>query len=532
VTRILARVRADLAVAAGQMEGARASVLGRLWGALSREPVPGIVGRRTVGGELGLVLADGRVLTGPAAAAMPFAPAPPGLAVGGHTDPATLLRSLGLGPRAERLAVELEDSVANLALARAAQPPPDGQGPFLARRPDLATLEQSIVDGHPLHPLCRTRLGMSPDEVRRYAPEHRPVVDLHVYAVPEDRWLTTGTGLPPRLVVHPWQREHVLHRYPWLRPTGEVVPAAPLMSLRTLAPLGEPRRHLKTAVDVQMTSAVRIVSPAAVHNGPIVSTLVAELAAPLGLTVLREVAAGAVLVDGQPCRSLAMVQREAPAPGADEVVMPLAALAAPSAASGRPLVTEAVDAGYPGDPLGFAGDLARLLLPPLLRLLHLGVALEAHGQNTLVGLRDGRPVRVYYRDFGGVRLSPARLATAAIATPKLHGDLATDDPRELRTKLFAAVVATVLAELAATLEREYGTDPDAVWRLVADAAGDAYGAGFSQRSTAAGGGPAPGDADALFGPELPVKAMTAMRLSDQPLTDVWTPLPNPLAGRR
>jgi siderophore synthetase component len=191
--------------------------------------------------------------------------------------------------------------------------------------------------------------------------------------------------------------------------------------------------------------------------------------------------------------------------------MPLAALAAPSPASGRPLLAEAVDAGYQGDALGFAGDLARLLLPPLLRLLHLGVALEAHGQNTLVGLRDGRPVRVYYRDFGGVRLSPARLAAAGVATPKLHGDLATDDPGELRTKLFAAVVATVLAELAATLERGYGTDPDAVWRLVAAA------------------GP---DADALFGPDLPVKAMTAMRLSDQPLTDVWTPLPNPLAGRR
>jgi staphyloferrin A synthase len=511
-------VHADLAVAAGQLEEARASVLGRLWGALSREPVPGIVGRRTAGGELSLVLADGRVLTGPAAAARPFAPAPTGLTVGGHTDPAALVRALGLGSRGERLAVELADSVANLALARSAQPPPDGQGPFLARRPDLATVEQSIVDGHPLHPLCRTRLGMSPGEVLRYAPEHRPVVDLHVYAVPEDRWLTTGTGLPPRLVVHPWQREHVLDRYPWLHPTGEVVPARPLMSLRTLVPLGEPRRHLKTAVDVQMTSAVRIVSPAAVHNGPIVSALVARLAAPLGLTVLREVAAGAVLVDGRPSRSLAMVQREAPVPGPDEVVVPLAALSAPSPATGRPLVTEAVDAGYPGDPLGFAADLTRLLLPPLLRLLRLGVALEAHGQNTLVGLRAGRPVRAYYRDFGGVRLSPTRLAAAGVATPALHGDLATDDPGELRTKLFAAVVATVLAELAATLERAYGTDPDAVWRQVADAAREA--------------GAVPTDRDALFGPELPVKAMTAMRLSDQPLTDLWTPLPNPLAGRR
>lgn len=528
-------MHADLAVATGQLEGARAAVLGRLWGALSREPVPGIADRRTAGDGLRLALTDGRVLTGPAAAARPFAPAPPGLTVGGHTDPAALVRSLRLGPPGERLAVELADSVANLALARSAQPPPDGRGPFLARQPGLAAVEQSIVDGHPLHPLCRTRLGMSPDEVRRYAPEHRPVVDLHVYAVPEDRWLTTGSGLPPRLVVHPWQREHVLDRYPWLRPTGEVVPARPLMSLRTLIPANQARWHLKTAVDVQMTSAVRIVSPAAVHNGPIVSALVAWLAAPLGLTVLREVAAGAVLVDGQPCRSLAMVRREAPVPGPGEVVVPLAALAAPSPASGRPLLTEAVDAGYPGDPLGFAGDLVRLLLPPLLRLLHLGVALEAHGQNTLVGLRAGRPVRAYYRDFGGVRLSPARLAAAGVAAPALHGDLVTDDPGELRTKLFAAVVATVLAELAATLHREYGTDPDAVWHLVGGAARDTY-ADLPADAGSIGGaagddGPA-GDAEALFGPELPVKAMTAMRLSDQPLTDLWTPLPNPLAGRR
>jgi siderophore synthetase component len=272
-----------------------------------------------------------------------------------------------------------------------------------------------------------------------------------------------------------------------------------------------------------MTSAVRVVSPAAVHNGPVVSALVAGLAAPLGLEVLREVAAGAVLVDGRPCPSLAVVRREAPRAAAGEVVAPLAALSAPSPATGRPLLVEAVDAGYPGDPLGFAGDLVRLLLPPLLRLLHLGVALEAHGQNTLVGLVSGRPVRLYYRDFGGVRLSGTRLARAGVPAPPLRGDLPSGDPRELRTKLFAAVLSTVVAELAATLHRGCGTPPDAVWALVADVARDTY------ADLPADAAP---DAEALFAPALPVKAMTAMRLAEQPLTDLWTPLPNPLAGRR
>src|SRR5205814_7101182 len=154
----------------------------------------------------------------------------------------------------------------------------------------------------------------------------------------------------------------------------------------------------------------------------------------------------------QPCRSLAMVRRLAPVPPAGCALLPLAALAAPSPATGRPLVTEAVRAGYP--PAALAADLVQLLLPPVLRLLHRGAALEAHGQNTLVLLDRGRPVRLYYRDVGGVRLSPARLGDAA---PPLHGDLPTDDPETLRTKLFAALTV-VLGELADTLERGCGTD--------------------------------------------------------------------------
>jgi siderophore synthetase component len=503
-------------------QAARAAILGRLWGALAREPVPGLGVRRREGPTLHVRLTGGRLLSGPAHAAEPFAVAPAGLRVGGYDDPADVIASLALGEPGDRLAAELTDSVANLTLARDAAHRPDGGAPYLTRSPDLADLEQCVIDGHPLHPLCRTRMGMSADEVRGYAPEHRPVVRLVEYAVPADRWLCTGRGLAPRLLVHPWQHAHVLPRYPWLVPTGREVPARPLMSLRTLAPRQWPQWHVKTSIDVQMTSAVRIVSPAAVRNGPVVSALVAGLGARAGLTVLREVAAGAVLVDGQPSRHLAMVRREAPGAGPGEVVLPLAALCAPSPATGRALVTEAVDLGYGGAPRPFVADLVHLLLPPLLRLLHAGVALEAHGQNTLVVLHTGRPARVYYRDLGGVRLSPARLAAAGVAPPTLHGDLTSDDPAQLRTKLFAAVLSTVVAELAATLRREYGTEPDDVWKLVATTARDTY-AGLPATARA--------DADALFATDLPVKAMTAMRLTDRPIDDLWTTLPNPLAGR-
>jgi hypothetical protein len=533
---------------------ARAAVLARLWGALAREPIAGINGRTRDGGDLVVTLTGGRRLRGPAGAAEPFAEVPDGLTLNldgvpiGH--PAALARILAPNrpehddpphhadrpdhsdrphhtDRGGRLAAELDNSVANLALARAAQPPPDGGPPMLARLAgdgpaggDPVLAEQLVVDGHPLHPGCRTRLGLSPAEVLAYAPEHRRTVDLAVVAVPASRWISTGTGLPPLLLVHPWQRDHILPRYPRLRATGRTVAARPLMSLRTLAPVHEPGWHVKTAVDVQMTSAVRTVSAAAIHNGPLLSALV-DRAAAGRLELLAEVAGGAVLVDGQPCRSLAMVRRRAPRVAAGEVVVPFAALAARSAADGRPLVTEAVALGYPGRPAQLFTDVVNLLFGPLTALLHLGVALEAHGQNMGVALRAGRPVRLLYRDFGGVRVSPRRLAAGGLEVPPLRGDLVCDDPDVLRTKLIAAMLSTVVGELVAVLVRVYDLDPARLWRIADRALADSYRA----LPTAARG-----DEVALRTGAWPVKATTAMRLADDPVADLWTCRDNPLVA--
>jgi siderophore synthetase component len=255
------------------------------------------------------------------------------------------------------------------------------------------------------------------------------------------------------------------------------------------------------------------VSPAAVHNGPRLSELLRTLTAGLPLTVLAETAAGAVLVDGRPQRRLAYLRRQAPRVRSDETVVPLAALAARSPADGRPLLSEAVR-DHGGDPYRWLADLAAVLWPPLLAMLHRGVALEAHGQNTLVVLRAGRPVRIVYRDLGGVRVSAARLRAAGVPPPDLRGDLPSDDPAVLRTKLAAAAVGTVATELVTLLARHHDADPARLWGVVAAAVRSA--------GTA--------DADALLRHPVPVKATTAMRLADDPLDDVWTYLDNPMAG--
>ncbi|MCW6011020.1 IucA/IucC family siderophore biosynthesis protein, partial [Micromonospora sp. CPCC 205371] len=162
------------------------------------------------------------------------------------------------------------------------------------------------------------------------------------------------------------------------------------------------------------------------------------------------------------------------------------------------------------DPEAFFAALARVFLPPLLTVLARGAALEAHGQNTLVVLRDGRPARLLYRDVGGVRISPARLRAHGVDPPPVHGDLVTDDPEQLRDKLFAAALGGVLAEQVAAFGRVHGIAPERLWARVAAVTAD----------------------QSIFRASLPVKATTAMRLAADPLTDVWASLPNPMAGMR
>jgi siderophore synthetase component len=283
--------------------------------------------------------------------------------------------------------------------------------------------------------------------------------------------------------VHPWQAEHVLKR----PGEGGRLAAHPLMSLRTLALPDGP--HVKTALSARLTSSVRDVSVGSVAASAVLSAFAEDLAPRMEGLLHFTRTLGAATAHSP---DLAAVWRESPrsytAPG--ERVLPVAAL---------PFT------GLTDSPVWLAG-FARLALTAGSRLLELGVALEAHGQNLLVVLSgSGVPLRLVYRDLADIRVSPARLARHGIAVPGLPARNLTDDPNALRQKLFGSLVAGALAGAAGSREALRAALEAAVSDL-----------------------PGTQDVRALREEPLPAKALTLMRLSPGTPGDQWTTLPNPL----
>ncbi|MFJ4621957.1 IucA/IucC family protein [Streptomyces sp. NPDC088812] len=536
---------------AAALPGARAAVLTRLWRALAHEPLPWIARREQVREGLVLHLADGRRLHGPHpdpyttaayVTVVHLAGAGHGRGVA-HDDPARLMGDLAV-PHGSGFAAELGYSAASLALSRAAQgasaphsmewtshttgstaetagatadtprSTADRTGStagttartshttdWTAHTADWTAhtagsalhdweWEQRVVDGHPYHPNCRARPGFSVAEQLAYAPEHRPSsVRLGLLPVPAGECLVSGVWPSSlrdggRLVipVHPWQAQHVLKRS-----SPEGLAAHPLMSLRTLALPDGP--HVKTALSTRLTSSVRDISIGSITASAALSEFGEELAERTDglLHVTRTL--GAVTAHSP---DLAAVLREPPAAyaGPGEHVVPVAALTTTRLAASP----------------DWSARFAALALTVGLRLLEMGVALEAHGQNLLVVLSaSGEPLRLVYRDLADIRVSPARLARHGLPARDLPERILTDDVAALRRKLFGSLVAGALAGTAG--------GRDALRAMLETAVREV---------------PSTPDLGALCGEPLPVKALTLMRLSPGVAGDRWTLLPNPL----
>jgi siderophore synthetase component len=604
---------AGYGVALGQ---ARAVALGKLWVALSRERIEGLIPLAN-NGRARILLPDGTQLSAPPAITADFAEHSAGLAVTRHgtqplliDHPVALLRAV-LAARPTRvdtdrwlhLAAELGQSVVNHALALVGESwrrerltrdgiPEINVLRWAARRSTanpafspLATFEQAVVDGHPLHPCARVRGGMTTQEMFSYTPEWADEVALRIVAIARSsfaqpsstrRRLTSelrhwhpdaadaagahllGVRRDPAdyelLPVHPWQLRRILpDRYADALARGRLIAipraqirARPLLSLRTLAPAANRRAaHIKTSVDIRLTTATRVISAPTAHNGPIMSSLLAEIwrrERGFGgrLVILTELAGGSYRpapgegVDA--AASLAAIIRESPEchTGDGEVALPVAALAARSPLNGRPLLADVLDelastCGYMRSASAghFLTRYCDCLFPALFALLsRWGIALEPHGQNAVVVLRDGLPVRLLYRDFGSIRVSPTRLARSGMQPPTLIGALPMDDEDELRAALFFPLVDTNLGQIVAALARVGEIDATRLWWLVAQRCRSAYATLTADPAIAA---QASRDEAAMFGPTLPAKSLLRVQLSANPHAPQWVAVPNPLA---
>lgn len=492
----------------------------RLWSAAAREPLPGIAKRHFDRSGLTITTTSGHTLHGPGQL-QPFLDAELTTTIDGAStrDPHTLAALLvGDNPHSDQLLSHIDESIIGLQHAHAAAQPHPRPGQLLMQARTHHTdssvyFEQLVLDGHPLHPLCRTRENLTPAQQRRYAPEHRPQLAVPLIALPHahvnGHWPWRDAQSRPLLPVHPLQAQgdHAtsLHQ----------LAATPLMSLRTLA-LNHQPFHIKTALPIQMTSAIRQVSPAAVHNGPRLSRLLQQLADHTRLTIQPEIASLAGDHNGHPDPHRAAIVR--PNIGSliphTDIATPTAALASRDPATAKPLISAFITASAHTPTSWWKHATSILIHEPLRLLSTYGIALEAHGQNTLLVTRDAAPHHAIYRDFGGVRIDPHQLHRHHPQID-LAGDIATpNDPDVLHTKLIASLFSVAIYQLIDALTRHYQDHPDTYWKHVANTVND------STIDTTL--------KDRLYAPDWPIKATTAMRLQDTPTADIWASIPNPI----
>ncbi|AYG79926.1 N(2)-citryl-N(6)-acetyl-N(6)-hydroxylysine synthase [Streptomyces hundungensis] len=350
------------------------------------------------------------------------------------------------------------------------------------------TAEQSLLLGHPLHPTPKSREGLSDAEVRRYSPELYGSFPLHWMAVDpavlasDSAWtedgrtvpaaelalrFTDGLQLPPGTVplpLHPWQARDIVQRPAVaalldagllhdLGPHGE--PWHPTSSVRTVHRPGADAM-LKLSLGVRITNSRRENLRKELHRGVEVHRLLRSglgdewRAAHPCFDIVRDPAWLAVdTPDGEALPGLDVMLRHNPfAPGDDAVC--IAALTAPRPMPGRTgthsrlsdvVLRLATRTGRPTPAVcaeWFLRYLDQVVRPLLWLDGTVGIALEAHQQNTLVLLDpDGWPVGGRYRDNQGYYFRDSRRAALERRLPGIGATSDTFVPDAVTDERFA-----------------------------------------------------------------------------------------------
>ncbi|MCJ1749193.1 siderophore biosynthesis protein, IucA/IucC family [Mammaliicoccus sciuri] len=355
----------------------------------------------------------------------------------------------------ERLVHEIQDSIRNLTLSYIQferdhqQYGHRYQNIFeFVEQENLSDVffEQSVTEGHPFHPMTKTKLGFSIDDVIKFSPEFRQTVnvipllcnkdfidEINIYQSPALETFKKKVDTYCKehgikfenyalLFIHEWQLKHFLlpqfetcFEQQFMIPLYDLaVESNPLLSFRTLE-AQELNCIVKTAVNAQATSAVRNVSPASIRNGIILSDVVERIYRSNGYdnSYIQKDLAGNYLNINQAHANKCSFMLRSRIPeqkGAHQLVC--GSLITDSFVSRKPILIECIetimqtqDMSFDSATQLFLTEYTHNLLEATYRLLlEEGISLEAHMQNSTVIIKDGMPISIYIRDFGGVRL--------------------------------------------------------------------------------------------------------------------------------
>ncbi|SFG89354.1 IucA/IucC family protein [Methylobacterium gossipiicola] len=421
------------------------------------------------------------------------------------------------------------------------------------RNPDRspAGLEQSLWHGHPFHPLAKSVDGFTQADAAAYAPERGATFALRWFLADPDlvasQWRDAGaeaatrpalvalSGLSPERIggrwpipSHPWQAARLAAdptvmalitegRLELTPPCGASV--RPTSSVRTVFCPSE-NLFLKLPIAARITNFARTNSRE--HLARSLAAARALRAAPdavaaAGLDILSE--RGALALDRPELEAITgILVREGPSRKAFVV----AGLLEPSPRDGRPILAEmGCDLTGLGEAAAWIEAYARVaVLPPLRLFATTGIGLEAHAQNSLLALEDGRPARLVVRDLEGVSIDAAIFARLA---PDHGLDPAVRySAEEAWARLVYYLVVNQVSHVVATVARAAGADEAPLWATLAQALAAADEApevrALIERLLAA--------------ETLPAKANLASCLAGRGERPDYVALPNPLrAGR-
>jgi siderophore synthetase component len=453
--------------------------------------------------------------------------------------------------------------------------------------------EQLCVEGHNLHPGAKTKMGMEPQDVLRYAPECDGTAELRLVAIRQDRakWVTAEDALSGNealfqafpeveeavrrewadkglslerytlVPVHPWQLEHAIPtiyreelEQGIVLPVDRItIPCGSTSSFRTVVPLHDHKRQklaIKAAVNSQMTSTMRSISPQTARNAPEFTRLIREILRrepELSATFqpVCEVAGVHFITDGETdstvrtlkSRNLTAVLRESVESFTteDELAIVGSALYAESPISGKPILAELVEhyAASIGEvslreaACRFVKEYISVAVPGYLTLMvKYGIALEGHMQNSVPVFRQGRPVRMLFRDWGGARIYRKRLEQQGMPISFFPGSVTvTDRLQEMHNKLYYTLFQNHLGEIVQQVCRTFGAEERELWREVRRSCDSVF---ERLRAVPHWRENVEQDERALYQPQVEHKALTLMRLLPDEKGYAYADVPNPL----
>ena len=426
---------------------------------------------------------------------------------------------------------------------------------------DLLYSESLVIEGHPTHPLTKTKLPLTMEEVKAYSPEFEKMIPLKIVVLHKKyARVTTIDGdtqfilhkvIPEYrakirkfaqslhlsledyqvLLVHPWQYENIIYDKfeKWIETqtlitTPFEVKSKATLSFRTMSLIGRPF-HVKLPVNVQATSAVRTVSSVTTVDGPKLSlSLQNVLNQYPQLSVAIEPYGIYADTGNDDARQLACIIREAPYIANNGATIVTGALV-----NRNPIDDNVTVDSYIEWVKGvvdkksihlFIQTYTRQLVKPLITLIQdYGIALEAHMQNTIVNLGPHYQMQFVVRDLGGSRIDLNTLSQSLKDIEITNDSLIANSIEEVIAKFQHAVVQNQLAELIFHFSKYENIEEEELFDIVQTEIAHAINDNKPHATVLK---------KVLFGPKITVKALLRMRIENKVKKYVNIDLDNPI----